>query len=407
MKKIVNDYLKVLRVRNVLVLTIATFLYSLSFYNTTYTLFLKNRGLSYWEIFMLETVISASVFIFEVPSGYIADRIGRRKTLIFSIVCYAVSAYITALGHSFFAFILLSAIFGIGIASMSGADSALIYESLSKADKKEYSDSAFALIGGAMSLAMIISLPVGGILSAYSLELPVYITCIPLTLAIIASFFLKEERIDVEKSNEKREGFKTSFKFILKEQPMLLVLESLNSIAFSVILSMAYLNQPLFLECGIPVEYFGFIMLAANVLSMSENLVSPWLKSKIGTPALMFIGYFIPGILILALCKTVSVPVIIISYIGISSISSVTAPVFKALCNDNIIGRNRATMLSMISFIGSLIGMCIKPLIGYLSDLGLNKSFFILGISMIFVAAGFLIVVPVVQKNKELDAKSL
>jgi len=170
---------------------------------------------------------------------------------------------------------------------------------------------------------------------------------------------------------------------------------------------MAYLNQPLFLECGIPVEYFGFIMLAANVLSMSANLVSPWLKSKIGTSSLMFIGYFIPGILILALCKTVSVPVIIISYIGISSISSITAPVFKALCNDNIIGRNRATMLSMISFIGSLIGMCIKPLIGYLSDLGLNKSFFILGISMIFVAVGFLAVVPVVQKNKELDVKAL
>lgn len=407
MKKTINDYLKVLKVRNVLVLTIVTFLYSLQFYNTIYTLLLKNKGFSYWEIFMLESVISAAVFVFEVPSGYIADRIGRRNTLIFSVICYAVSVYIIAIGRSYFAFIILSAIFGIGIASMSGADSALIYESLSKEDKKEYADSAFALIGGAMSLAMIVSLPIGGILSAQSLELPVYISCIPLTLAIIVSFFLKEERMGIEKDNEEKEGFKEAFKFILKEQPMLLILEILNSVTFSVILAMAYLNQPLFLQCGIRVEFFGFIMLVSNALSMSSNLLSPWLRRKIGVSALMFLGNLIPGILILVLWKTKVAWIVTAAYIGISSINSMTGPVFRTICNDNIKGRNRATMLSMISFTGSLLGMCIKPLIGYITDMGLNRSFLILGTSMVITAVGFLITTVLIQKNQELNVRSL
>lgn len=407
MKKELKNYLDVLKTRNVIVLTLITFFYSLTFHHTIYTLFLKSRGLNFWQIFMLETVISASIFVFEIPSGYIADKIGRKKTIILSVICFAVSSYLHVISYNFLMFIILSAIFGLGIASISGADSALIYESLIADNKKEYSDYAFSLIGGAATAALILSLPLGGFLAQYSLDLPVYVTCIPLTISVIAALFLEETYNKNEKANENREGFKESLIFILKEKPVLVILQVLTSLSFSIILSMHYLNQPLFISYGVKIKYFGIIMLAVNILSMLMTLLSPRLKKKLGTTFILFLRNFVPGIFIIILSKTTSPYLGISAFMGVLAVNSIGTPIFRSLLNENISGNNRATVLSVISFIGSIVGMCTKPLIGYLVDLSLNTSLLILGISIIVVSFGFLIFTPSLLNNKKNERLSL
>ena len=60
--------------------------------------FYRANGLSAFQILLIQAVFSASVLVFEVPSGYFSDRIGRRRTLfiggiavVLGFVCYSLS----------------------------------------------------------------------------------------------------------------------------------------------------------------------------------------------------------------------------------------------------------------------------------------------------------------------------
>ncbi|MBM6617225.1 MFS transporter [Bacillus sp. RD4P76] len=116
--KTLYKYKEMFGVRNVRILTLVTFFYSLTFYTTIYTIFLKERGLSYFEIFLLESILSAAIFIFEIPSGKLADKFGRKKLVILSVFLYAVSSFILAFSHHYFWFVVEAICYGIGIAAM-------------------------------------------------------------------------------------------------------------------------------------------------------------------------------------------------------------------------------------------------------------------------------------------------
>jgi MFS family permease len=46
------------------------------------TIFYKEHGLSMQEIFIIQSVFAIGVVLFEVPTGYFSDVVGRKKTLL-------------------------------------------------------------------------------------------------------------------------------------------------------------------------------------------------------------------------------------------------------------------------------------------------------------------------------------
>jgi MFS family permease len=56
----------------------------------------------------------------------LADRFGRKKVIIFAVFLYVLSTYILTFSHQYFWFLVESALYGMGITAMSGADTALI-----------------------------------------------------------------------------------------------------------------------------------------------------------------------------------------------------------------------------------------------------------------------------------------
>ncbi len=109
------------------------------------------------EALQLEALYYVGVAVMEVPSGYVSDRFGRRRTLLLSSACLAIAYLLFFSGSTFFQFAVAQLFLATGFASASGTDTALHYESLKWLNREaEYATREgkalrFAFLAGGMS----------------------------------------------------------------------------------------------------------------------------------------------------------------------------------------------------------------------------------------------------------------
>jgi MFS family permease len=386
LKRLIQRYKNVLKLHNVRLISLVTFFYSLTFYTTVYTLLLQDRGLDYWEIFLLESVLSAFIFLFEVPSGYLADRWGRKRVIVLAVGCYFLSSLVLVVAQPYWMFVMQAALYGIGVAAMSGTDSALLYEDLEQSGQKEEADHVFSLQSAVMTAAMIISLPVGGWIGARSFDSTVSLTCVAMLIAFLLTFFIREEGGHQRAERASQTGFLSTLRMIIRDHPLVLLLQLFMGLSTTAIFSLNYLQQPLFQSYGIGIESFGLIMLGSYGFNLLVTFFTPMLREWIGTRMIFFLSTLLPGGLFVVLGLTVQ-PVVGVGALWlIMAMQTIRGPLYRTFLNEQIEGENRITVLSVISFVGSIMGMCLKPLIGYGADQGLMFAFAMIGMLILLAS---------------------
>ncbi|WP_121821751.1 MFS transporter [Halostella salina] len=103
---------------------------STGFITPIFTLFMLARGLSYSEIATLSAVVAVLVTVGEIPTGYVGDRVGRRNSLVASTLLLVASLVGFVWARSFPAFVVLYALWAVGLTFASGSDSAWLYDTL-------------------------------------------------------------------------------------------------------------------------------------------------------------------------------------------------------------------------------------------------------------------------------------
>ena len=102
-------------------------------------LFFQEHGLTITQVMILQAIYSLAVAIFEIPSGYLADRFGRKKTIVLSTILTFTGYIIFSFYNEFYSFAIAQILVGIGGSLMSGSDSALLYDTLiEEGEKKIY-----------------------------------------------------------------------------------------------------------------------------------------------------------------------------------------------------------------------------------------------------------------------------
>ncbi|RKZ30718.1 MFS transporter [bacterium] len=104
------------------------FLKNLRFFEPFLYLFFLARGLNFFQIGLLISIREITVYVLEIPTGVVADLIGKRRSMIAVFVSYIVSFVIFYFGHSFYIFIPAFVLFGLGEALRSGTHKAIIFD---------------------------------------------------------------------------------------------------------------------------------------------------------------------------------------------------------------------------------------------------------------------------------------
>lgn len=145
----------------------------------------------------LGAIYYLSVVVFEIPSGYLSDRIGRRTTLI-TAACFAICAYLVYLVASSFEVLAVGQILLAGaIAFQSGSDNSILYDSLMELDQHDdYADHEAKSQQYSM-MSLCISVLLGGLLGTISLRLPYLAALFAGFIVFYLGFSFKEpSRID-------------------------------------------------------------------------------------------------------------------------------------------------------------------------------------------------------------------
>ena len=153
------------------------------------TLFLLQAGLDIFHVMLVNAAFSFAEFVFEVPTGVVADTLGRRVSLLFCLITLlgATLAYVAlpALGLGFWSFVLVSIALGLGFTFWSGAAEAWLVDALKHAGYDQPIEGVFAKSQMTFGVAMLIGTTAGGLLGQLDLRVPYYVRAVLLVPLIV------------------------------------------------------------------------------------------------------------------------------------------------------------------------------------------------------------------------------
>jgi hypothetical protein len=106
------------------------FLKNLRFFEPFLILFFLEKGLSYLQVGALYAIREISINILEIPTGVLADGLGRRRTMVFSFLAYIASFALFFLGVGMRLFVPAMLLFALGDAFRTGTHKAMIMDYL-------------------------------------------------------------------------------------------------------------------------------------------------------------------------------------------------------------------------------------------------------------------------------------
>ena len=128
------------------------------------------------EVIQLGAFYYFCVCLFEVPSGYFSDRAGRRITLLIASCAFILSNLVFILADGFGLLLLGQLFLALGMAMLSGTDTAFLYDSLLSVNR-EHEYASFEARGQAHSMtALALFSLAGGVLGLLDLRLPYYLS---------------------------------------------------------------------------------------------------------------------------------------------------------------------------------------------------------------------------------------
>jgi MFS family permease len=156
------------------------------------TLFLLDAGLSFFEVFVANAAFSAGMVIFEIPTGVVADTLGRRVSFLLSVsVLAATTLMYVALAQieaGVVAFSIVSIGMGLGFTFYSGAMEAWLVDALAVTGYEGVLDRVFARGQQVTGAAMLVGTIGGGLLGQVNLSLPYVVRAVLLVVVFAIAY---------------------------------------------------------------------------------------------------------------------------------------------------------------------------------------------------------------------------
>lgn len=378
------------------------------------TLFLLDAGLSVIEVFVANAGFTAGMVAFEIPTGVVADTLGRRVSFLLSIAVLGLSttAYVAMaqVEAGVVAFTIVSVFLGLGFTFYTGAVEAWLVDALGSAGYEGVLDHVFARGEQVTGVAMLVGTVCGGFLGQVDLSLP-YLVRIALLLLLFAFAWGRMSDLGFEARSLSRSELvpevnrvaRAGVHFGWSRRPIRLVMIA-GAFQGAFVYFVFFAWQPYLLELlGRDAVWVAGVVSAGIALAMiAGNQLVEWWTRHCGLRTTMLIGaasaMLVAGIVLAA---TESFGVAVVALMIVTGSVGVIEPVRHAYLHALIPTEQRATVISfdsMVTGIGSTGGQIG---LGAVANGRSYSASFLVGAAVAAVALPVLVAVRLLRSSAD------
>lgn len=371
-------------------LVLALYHASWSFLGPVYPLFLLSRGLDLFQVNVVLAVYFATSLVFEVPTGAVADRFGRRTSFLAGCLLRAAAFTFYWRCASFEAFLLAEFVDAIGSTLESGALDAWVVDGMRGDGGERPAGRVFSNGSAIARTAMILSGLAGGYLAEIEIGLPWLFGATGFLVTAAAGGLTMEERAPAERHGEHaslvetvRDGFAA-----VRDTRTLRVLVALTALTAFAHLPAMVLWPPRVAEIvGRETRVTGWIWGFVNLAAIVANLGVSRIPSDVRPGLIVGVVTALRAIALAVAASASGLGGVIGGILVLEGGFSATEPLLQASTSRQSTASRRATILSFreMSFTaGSALGLLA---LGFVSrTLGISTTWLLAG-SMLALAA--------------------
>lgn len=400
---------------------------------TILTLYYLWRGLSYFDIALVQSVGAIATAVLEIPTGWISDRCGHHIVLKIASFSRLVAIATLTFANSFLLMVASELFFSLASASQSGAGSAFLFEATNANSGMDRKNGAYALIlskmTGTQSIIRITVRLIAPVLFSINPLIPFVISIFVYFLGLLVTLEFKENDVSPNRRNKclpeedgfigiktsklnLREAVQTFFQELVKilKTNMFISLCTVSAISLILVSNYSQFIAPNLTSMGFDIKFLGIVTAAASLgeffgskltAKIVKTLKDSYKKSAediiafSGNVEFLVILAILSMIAILMLCAGLipSIYVCIFTYVAINLFSTTLSILINNQMNLIAEENNRATLLSVSNQIEEIASVVSDPLIGIALDFsGFGTTYVGLGcITLVVIALIFTI----------------
>ena len=340
-------------------------------------------GLSPLQMVLVGTVLEATCFLFEIPTGVVADLYSRRLSVVIGVTLLGAGMLLQGLVPTFAAVLIAQVVWGTGSTFLSGADQAWLADEIGE-DAVGPVFTRETQIGLALTLVAPLA---AGALGLVGLGLPVAVSGIGLlTLAVVLLFVMPEENFQRTPTAERetfrhlvrqaREGVRVArVRPVVRTIALVSLVVGLASEAFDRLWTVRVLESftlPDVAGLDGEVVWFTGIALAGTLVSLVVSLVVNRLAPRmVGAEHPNWLLAALVGLqvlFVLAVALGGALWLVLAALWGRSAAGALAAPIRSAWLNRNLSSSTRATVISMTSQLDAIGQVVGGPPLGALAN---------------------------------------
>ena len=419
--------------KNILLYEWANYINSSVLIWTILTLYYLWRGLSYFDIALVQSVGAIATAVLEIPTGWISDRCGHHIVLKIASFSRLVAIVTLTFANSFLLMVASELFFSLASASQSGAGSAFLFEATNANSGMDRKNGAYALIlskmTGTQSIIRITVRLIAPVLFSINPLTPFVISIFVYFLGLLVTLEFKENDVSPNRRNNclpEEDGFirtrtsklnlkenvQTFFQELVKilKTNMFISLCTVSAISLILVSNYSQFIAPNLTSLGFDIKFLGIVTAAASLgeffgsrltAKIVKTLKNSYKKSAgdiitfSGNVEFLVILTILSVIAILMLCAGLisSIYVCIFTYVAINLFSTTLSILINNQMNLIAEENNRATLLSVSNQIEEIASVVSDPLIGIALDFsGFGTTYVGLGcITLVVIALIFTI----------------
>ncbi len=347
--------------------------------------------MDYAQVGLLESVMIITATTFEIPTGALADMIGKKWTLFLTFLVGGIGNIILGAAGS----VSILAV-GVFVATLSdplysGSLEALVYDSLKEIKKEHNFDKVISNINSIGFIGSALASIIGGFLFEINHSLPFYMVSLFYFIAMVVVLFLQEPSIDSEVFSwdnyveQTKNGFRQLFKTkaIKKQSLLMLGTGFFSMIAYHVLI------DAVSVEYGFSGKQLGLLFAGTFGVGIIVSQFTAKILSKVSELKTIFVVSLLMSLGFVGMGMTYWYwgAMTVLTFAGLNTIYK---NVSSVLVNKNTISKYRATTISTLSMLKNIPYVLSAFFIGSLMDVYSAKAFSIwMGVMLVMVVVGW------------------